>query len=731
MVWKKKIEIYKSIRDVFDSILKGNINGEPSILAKVNVNFLQEPEVIHPLTGERLKLEKQALKNLLENINFSKMKNFEFSNDFRKTFYELWWNIPKYLAIPFIIPENPKIPFSSIIDYLDNLSAQSITDNLSLLLVSIGPVQEFIAAARSTIDLKMGSYLLSYLVFQGIKVIGEGYGYDNIIFPYMRGSYFVKKEFEKFGIKVSNYLAPSVASLPNVFTAIVPTDELQELKKKIEIAVKTEMQQISDFVKSYVLKNRIIGNQQINLLDRFSKSWDKQIAQFPTIIMVEQEMGNLKEIVEQHFEYTKDENIKKLFESIETLGIPEQVFYGVFSELLGIKSALRKATRDFIQVYENSIQHGDDLSGENKSLVEILTKYGNEEKKEKLSAISTIKRFFVNYLEKIGYKEAYEKLKTIKSTEEIAGKYKIAALIMDGDNMGKWISGKLAPSMKNRVHTKVIEYFEKNQSNEIKNLKNLRLISPSYQRTISRTLNNFANFVPKIVEEFDGLLIYAGGDDVLALFPSNKVFEAANKIRKVYSGIGNIKIDNFIFKDGWCYINDEKIPLFNMMGKKLTMSVGISIANSKFNLKMLLNLARNMEKLAKSNVKNGREKSSFAVATIRRSGQIKESKIFWEVNDYDVINEAQNFIKKYESKKSMKRVVIRIMHEFENFGVPDNIISLEEFKGKVIPFIAEKIFFNDLCDEKFLDIKDKEEFEEYLRVLENLEYARKENENED
>ncbi|MDR1817053.1 MAG: hypothetical protein LBR07_02520, partial [Puniceicoccales bacterium] len=39
-----------------------------------------------------------------------------------------------------------------------------------LLRFQIGPVQDFIAAARSTRDLWSGSYLLSWLVAHGVKV---------------------------------------------------------------------------------------------------------------------------------------------------------------------------------------------------------------------------------------------------------------------------------------------------------------------------------------------------------------------------------------------------------------------------------------------------------------------------------------------------------------------------------------------------------------------------------
>ncbi|WP_164723711.1 type III-B CRISPR-associated protein Cas10/Cmr2 [Thermosipho globiformans] len=689
---------------------------------KNEVDLLNNPEFIHPLTSEKLKYD--FMKEFNKNYEKKIVKKEDYIDDIKKYFYKLWWNLPNFFSASFMLPADPKIPVYSIIDYLDNVLAISVSDKLSLMLVSIGPVQEFIAAARSTIDLKMGSYLLSFLTYQGINVIGEEYGYENVIFPYMRGNYFVKKDLEKLGIEIENYMDPSVASLPNVFTAIVPTSDIKNLERKIRKAIKEKMNEVSNFMKTFLMENNNIANQKITLLKNFSNVWDKQISQFPTILIVSQEIDSLKENLEKHFDYTGDNNYLNLLKKAGKNSSSIR-FYGVFSELLGIKSSLRKATRDFVQNFEIGGEQGDDIGGENKAVIEVRTIYNNEERREKLSAISAIKRFFVNYLENKGYIEAYEKLKKIRTTEEIAGEYKLAVLIMDGDNMGKWISGKLAPNMKERLHSKVIAELERNGYDNL--FENVNFVTPSYQRIISRTLNNFTNFVPKIVEEFGGLLIYAGGDDVLALFSSNKVFYAANKLRKVYSGIGNVEVEKFIFRDGWCYLKDKNIPVFNMMGPKATMSAGISVANCKFNLKMLLNLARKMEGLAKNNEDNsGKKKNSFAISTVRRSGQVVESRIFWDIDGFDVLFYAQNFIKSYEKVKSVKRLINRLISEYENFGVGEDIISVNDFKEKVIPYIAKKINFKNLAKERFLEIEDKEKFLEYLKILENIEYSRRE-----
>ncbi|WGS65181.1 type III-B CRISPR-associated protein Cas10/Cmr2 [Marinitoga aeolica] len=698
------------------------------------------PEYIHPLTGEKLEdYFNEEFKKEVRKIDSDEItKKLKFiDNDYKKTYYKLWWELPELLNISYMLPADTRMPSHSIIDHLDSASAMSVSNNLSLILVSIGPVQEFIAAGRSTIDLKVGSYILSYLTFQGIKVIGEKYGYDNVIFPYMRGNYFVKKELEKLGLNLKTNADPSVASLPNVFTAIVPSKDVQDLKIEINTAIKNEMKKISEFIKSYIEKNK---DDNITILNNFNK-WDEQVSQFPTVMIIEQKIDDIEGNIENHYNYTKDEKIKKLYNEIKklenTYTIKNISFYGVYSELLGIKSALRKATRDFTQLYENSEEHGDDISGNNKSLIEVKTIYENSERLEKLSALSAIKRFFVHYLKEIGYTEAYDKLKDIRSTEKIADKYNLAVLLMDGDNMGKWISGNLGPSIKNRLHSKIVSELEKENKEYVEILDKIHFVTPAYQRMISRTLNHFSNFVPKIVEEFDGLLIYAGGDDVLALFPSNKVFNAANKLRKVYSGIGDVNIGDYVFKNGWCYL--KNIPIFNMMGKTATMSAGITVSKHNFNLKLALNKAREMEKLAKANEEGNMKKNSFAIATIRRSGQVTQSKSFWDIERYDVLAKAQEFIENFENEKSIKNLISRLKNEYINFCLDElgnEIMSIKDFRDKVIPYIQKRMQLKKLKDEIKIILDEnmnfnKEKILDYFNTLENIEYSGRENKYED
>ena len=54
------------------------------------------------------------------------------------------------------------------------------------------------------------------------------------------------------------------------------------------------------------------------------------------------------------------------------------------------------------------------------------------------------------------------------------------------------------------------------------------------QVSISNALNEFTNAVPAVVEAHNGYLIYAGGDDVLAILPLEDAMQCANAVRTLY-----------------------------------------------------------------------------------------------------------------------------------------------------------------------------------------------------
>ncbi|QSR34166.1 hypothetical protein CFI10_04050 [Marinobacterium iners] len=62
-----------------------------------------------------------------------------------------------------------------------------------------------------------------------------------------------------------------------------------------------------------------------------------------------------------------------------------------------------------------------------------------------------------------------------------------------------------------------------------------QMSDPDKQEAISKGLNNFTTGVPSIVQDQDGFLVYAGGDDVLALVCLDKAVELALQLRNFYA----------------------------------------------------------------------------------------------------------------------------------------------------------------------------------------------------
>src|SRR5205085_2787867 len=95
-----------------------------------------------------------------------------------------------------------------------------------------------------------------------------------------------------------------------------------------------------------------------------------------------------------------------------------------------------------------------------------------------------------------------------------------AVLMVDGDRLGQWLRGARAPRLEQVLHPALVEHFRK--SSELAPLLSApRTVGSTLHAALSEALTSFAlHFVPDIVRRHAGTLIYAGGDDVLALLPT-------------------------------------------------------------------------------------------------------------------------------------------------------------------------------------------------------------------
>ena len=106
-----------------------------------------------------------------------------------------------------------------------------------LLLISIGPVQDFIASARRTRDLWYGSWLLSELAKTAARTIAQQEGLERLIFP--APSTLAELEPET-SLNVANKIVAQV-SRPDAHSSQTAT---QELATKVEQALITHLDKL-------------------------------------------------------------------------------------------------------------------------------------------------------------------------------------------------------------------------------------------------------------------------------------------------------------------------------------------------------------------------------------------------------------------------------------------------------------------------------------------------------
>lgn len=224
--------------------------------------------------------------------------------------WRLWrkWAVEKDWRFNFL-PADTRIPDHSIWHHMQVTSALAgcaVDDNPAtplrpaFLKMQIGPVQDFIATARSIRDLWSGSYLLSWLMAAGLKKLSELVGPDSVLFPNLWGQPLFDLHWRDSlwsQVSLSNHskakkcwdaIEPSRAelltpNLPNVFLALVPANRATELAKITEQALRQEFRQIADSVWDLCNKKGLCADEGMITTEERKRRFDQQIDSFLSI----------------------------------------------------------------------------------------------------------------------------------------------------------------------------------------------------------------------------------------------------------------------------------------------------------------------------------------------------------------------------------------------------------------------------------------------------------------
>jgi CRISPR-associated protein Cmr2 len=523
----------------------------------------------------------------------------------RKRFLTLWRHAPGQFGAR--LPAETRNPDHTLWQHLDSTSAVGLCGGgrVALLSFKVSPVQSFIEASRSLRDLLSGSYLLSWICFAAMRPILESCGPTALVYPALRGTPLMDWWLRDQGIEIdvrTEELAR--ASLPNRFLALVPQPAAAELADDVRHAAQAEWAAVGAAVRESLKRKHDAD------FPGWDRLWDDQIRSyfdFRTTWLAPADADFTDLLGKDAVEGTK--RVAGLAEPGYRMGSTP----GQWQRSVMVSAALMETT--------SRIRHIPNYapSGETPQKCTLFGTYeqmgparladsrrfwqkesGEKEDRDRRCAVALVKKhafaaYFKRYI-RVDLDDVH-----FPSTEEIAGtgrKY-YAILKMDGDDMGKWLSGDKSPRVREVLHPKIVRYREERGRQE--ELDALRPVSPSLHAAISEALTHFAvRIAPKTVERHRGRLIYSGGDDVLAALPADTVLDCARELRDAFRGA-------------------------DVMGLKAGISAGIAVGHVKEDLRYVLRSARNAEKRSKD---LGKDRLTLAI--LRRSGEHASATCAWD-----------------------------------------------------------------------------------------------------
>jgi CRISPR-associated protein Cmr2 len=496
-----------------------------------------------------------------------------------------------------------------------------------LFVISIGSVQDFIAAARRTRDLWFGSHLLSEISKAAAKAIADEGG--ELIFPALDAdSKDLKPSDEVDAFNVANII---LAELPESITS--PS----EVNKSARIAAKKAWMSYANKAKEEAEKldkDAIflkIWNEQVTDVDeqtfdvipiyaawvQRSPDYQKDRKRLMRLLSGRKSIRDFnpakghpkvpKSSLDGARErvLTEDLEIRKRMALRLRLGKGEQLCAVALTKRLGggkvaFPSVVRVAADPWIRgVISYGIEAKNVLSeignlcvGENgfsSGTGKIQKKYKEDFGYDgQIFYPSRLSKFLKPNPDSDSYEDnlSEDDLLNLNKIKKMVNQLQktendcfgldepdpyLAILIADGDRMGKAIS-------------------------DIK--------TPEEHREFSKNLSEFAKIARKIVEsDNNGVLVYSGGDDVIAFLPVDKCLLAARDLHDKFGALKLLKEDPG-------------------KGKyRLTLSVGIAIAHAFEPLEDLIEYGKNAEKAAKEPNKNGQgDRNGLAVHLHKRGG---------------------------------------------------------------------------------------------------------------
>ncbi|GAC41918.1 type III-B CRISPR-associated protein Cas10/Cmr2 [Paenibacillus popilliae] len=473
----------------------------------------------------------------------------------------------------------------------------------TLMLFSIGPVQEFIAQARRTRDLWFGSHLLSELSKEAAMEWIERGG--ELIFPYVTRE-MLEDKAKLGGLKVANKILGLIDA---------PGHEgAKQTALHVRQAVENKWMQYADDVKQWMERNGMersvnpaIWKRQVNDVLEFHAVWSRLDAKerYADVLQQTERLMEARKTLKDFKQNNPGQRFGEKKSSLDgaresvlleepqhrqrylCLGINDQETLDAISLVKRLSLKIEKQGHTFPSVCDVAFhpfkaalaadpqlqRTADEYMRNIRSQYGGVLKFNDVQAGEPDSRLFYAGRRLEEFVEEAAEGVSAEERKRIVAHIEecLQAVYKkampspyYAFMLCDGDRMGESLR---------------------------------RLTTYEDHQRFSLHLTQFASEAEQIVKRHHGQLVYSGGDDVMAYMPITSCLDVSDELYDTFTGVMREAVPESI--------SDVVQP---------TLSIGIAIAHMLEPLEEVRKLAAEAEKLAK------RRRNELAIRFQKRGG---------------------------------------------------------------------------------------------------------------
>jgi CRISPR-associated protein Cmr2 len=482
-----------------------------------------------------------------------------------------------------------------------------------LMVIGVGPVQEFIASARRSRDLWFGSWLLSEISKAAAKTIHEYEG-GELIFPAIEK----KEDLDPIVYANGELISGTAFNIVNKIVALIDAAP-EQLCKKIEEAMKGRLEtiRIEAFKgikgKSYIDEEKA-KVQVVDLIEFYwaahpvKDDWSNYAQARDGAEALLAARKNLRDFVQPSWsDYIPKSSLDGFRESVIQESAYDKLNKDALRKQLGVREGERLCGVGLLKRHGNRHGDGSFFSTSHVAALPLLESLTSNKKK----AVDNYERALTNLLIIGDEREQHEVFGYVpqraqKDPHPVFGRNdghllfeeRLREFFTDEGDL-KEAEIALRDFLKDAFDNKkpkpyyALLHADGDRMGEAIDAQDTK----DKHKAISKCLSEFAATVRKIVEEeHRGSLVYAGGDDVLAFLPLHEALFCARKLADEFRSV---------------------LTAFKKDGLSPTLSVGLAIGHHLDPLQDTLELARQAEKAAKKQVKG---KNALAIMVSKRSG---------------------------------------------------------------------------------------------------------------